>query len=62
VEGAYLSQPQKAHLTDEFVVVMKNGGQVLLCLGSMLVTVVSEAVRQNFKFQQFLKISISGYQ
>jgi len=34
--------PQKAHLTGDFVVVTQNGGLALLCLGSMLVTVVSE--------------------
>jgi len=38
--------PQKAYFTGEFVVVTKNGGLALLCLGSMLVTVVSEAGRQ----------------
>jgi len=42
-----LSKPQKAHLTGEFVVAMKNGGRAnggraLLRLGSMLATVVSE--------------------
>jgi len=39
-KDAHLS---KAHLTVEFVVMTKNGGRALLCLGSMLVTVVSEA-------------------
>jgi len=39
-----------AHLTSEFVVVMKNDGRTLLCLGSKLATVVSEAMKRNFKF------------
>jgi len=42
---AHLLEPQKAHLTGEFVVMTKNGGCALLCLGSTLVTVVSVAVR-----------------
>jgi len=41
-EDAHLSEPQKAHLTSEFVVVTRNGGHVLLHLGSTLATVVSE--------------------
>jgi len=38
-EGAHSSEP---HLIGEFVVVMKNGGCTLLCLDSMLVTVIGE--------------------
>jgi len=32
-EDAQSSEPQKAHLTNEFVVVTNNGGHALLCLG-----------------------------
>jgi len=32
-EGVHSSEPQKAHLTSEFVVMMKNGGCTLLRLG-----------------------------
>jgi len=46
VEGAHSLEPQKAHLTGEFVVVMKNGGHALLHWGSILATVISETVRQ----------------
>jgi len=35
------------HLSGEFVVVVKNGGCALLCLGSMLANVVSEAVSET---------------
>jgi len=41
-EGAYSLEPQKAHLTVDFVVVMKNGGRAFLHLGSMFATVVSD--------------------
>jgi len=44
-KGAHASEPQKAHLTGEFIVVTKNG---LLRLGSMLATVVNEAVKGAF--------------
>jgi len=36
------SEPQKADLTGEFVVVMENCGRAQLCLGSLLANVVSE--------------------
>jgi len=59
-EAPHSSEPQKAHPTGEFVVVAQNGGCVPFCLGSRLVTVVSEAVseavRQNFNFWRFFKI------
>jgi len=41
-EGAHLSEPQKAHPTSEFILVLKNGGCSLFHLVSCLVTVVSE--------------------
>ena len=40
--GRTHSEPQKAHSTGEFVVVVQNGDRALLRLGSRLATVVSE--------------------
>ena len=55
-----MAEPQKPHLTGEFVVVAYNGGHVLLHLISNLVTVVSEAVGrqadENKDFDVFLFI------
>jgi len=57
-KGAHSSEPQKAHLIGEFVAVTKNGGHAL---GSMLATVVSEAVTRNFKFWRFFKIPVNNF-
>jgi len=45
-EAPHSSEPQKAHPTGEFVVVVYNGGCVPFRLGSTLATVVSEAVSE----------------
>jgi len=39
--GRYSSEPQKAHLTGEFVIVAKFGGHVLHHLASRLVNVIN---------------------
>jgi len=44
-EDRYLSEPQKAHLTVEFVVVAKFGGHALHHLASRLVNVVRQGGR-----------------
>jgi len=56
-EHRYLSEPQKAHLTDEFVIVAKFGGHALRHLASRLANVVREAGRQtkNLLFAIFKK-------
>jgi len=46
-EDRYLLEPQKAHLTGEFVIVAKFGGHVLRHLASRLVNVIREAGRQT---------------
>jgi len=40
------SEPQKAHLTGEFVIVAKFGGHALRCLASKLANVIREGGRQ----------------
>jgi len=42
-EDRYLSEPQKAHPTGEFVIVTKFGGHVLRHLASRLTNVIREA-------------------
>ena len=37
-EGKHLSEPQKVHVTGEFVIVAKSGGHTMSCLASSLVT------------------------
>jgi len=46
-EDRYSSEPQKAHLTGEFVIVAKYGGHVLCCLASRLVNVIRQGGRQT---------------
>ena len=58
-ESLCLSEPQKAHPTDEFVIVVENGGCVLLCLASSLAT--GQTVRLKFEFWQFLNNFIFGH-
>ena len=45
-EDRYSSEPQKAHLTDEFIIVAKFGGHVLCRLTSRLVNVIREGGRE----------------
>ena len=54
----YSSEPQKAHLTGEFVIVAKFGGHALRHLASRLANVVRQAGRQtkNLVFAIFKKI------
>ena len=44
-EDRYLSEPQKAHLTGEFVIVAKFGGHVLCHLASRLANVIRQGGR-----------------
>jgi len=44
-EDRYLSEPQKAHLTGEFVIVAKFGGHVLCHLASRLANVIMQGGR-----------------
>ena len=44
-EDRYLSEPQKAHLTGEFVIVAKFGGRALRHLASRLANVVRQGSR-----------------
>ena len=46
-EDRYLSEPQKAHLNGEFVIVAKFGGHALRCLASKLANVVRQGGRQG---------------
>ena len=46
-EDRYSSEPQKAHLTGEFVIVAKIGGHALRHLASRLANVVRQAGRQT---------------
>jgi len=46
-EDRYSSEPQKAHLTGEFVIVAKFGGHALRHLASRLVNVVRQGGRQG---------------
>jgi len=45
-EDRYSSEPQKAHLTDEFVIVAKFGGHALHHLASRLVNVIRQGGRE----------------
>ena len=45
-EDRYSSEPQKAHLTDEFVIVAKFGGYALRHLASRLANVVRQGCRE----------------
>jgi len=58
--GANLSEPQKAHLTGEFVIVAKFGGHVLRHLASRLANVVRQGGRETKQLVLaiFLKIRI----
>jgi len=46
-DNRYSSEPQKAHLTGEFVIVAKFGGHLLCHLASRLANVVSQGGRQT---------------
>jgi len=58
--GAYSLEPQKAHLTGEFVIVGKVGGHAFRHLASRLVNMVRQGGRQtkNLVLAIFLKIRI----
>jgi len=57
-EGRYSSEPQKAHLTDEFVIVAKFGGHALCHLASRLVNVVRQGGRQEGRQTKNLVLAI----
>ena len=46
-EDRYLSEPEKAHPTGEFIIVTKLGGHVLRHLASWLVNVIRQGGRQT---------------
>jgi len=46
-EDRYLSEPQKAHLTGDFVIVAKFGGRALNHLASRLANVVRQGGKQG---------------
>ena len=46
-EDRYLLEPQKAHLTSEFVIVAKFGGHTLHHLASRLANVIRQGERQG---------------
>ena len=46
-EDRYLLEPQKAHLTDELVIVAKFGGHALHHLASTLANVIRQGGRQG---------------
>ena len=46
-EDRYSSEPEKAHLTGEFVIMAKFGGHVLRRLASRLANVIREGGRQT---------------
>jgi len=54
-EDRYSSEPQKAHLTVEFVIVAKFGGHALHHLASRLANVVRQVGRLKTLFLQFFK-------
>jgi len=56
-EDRYSSEPQKAHLTGEFVIVAKFDGHALCHLASRLVNVIRQGGRQtkNLVLVIFLK-------
>jgi len=45
--GAYSSEPQKAHITGEFVIVAKFGGHALRHLASRVANAVRQGGRQT---------------
>jgi len=55
-EDRYLSEPQKAHLTGELVIVAKFGGHAFHHLASKLVNVIRQGGRQT-KNLNFFKIN-----
>jgi len=59
-EDRYSSEPQKAHLTGEFVIVAKFGGHALRRLASRLVNVIKQGGRRtkNLVLAIFFKIRI----
>ena len=59
-EDRYSSEPQKAHLTGEFVIVAKFGGHALCPLASRLANNIRQGGRQTKKpsFVNFLKKSV----
>jgi len=54
-EDRYSSEPQKAHLTGEFVIVAKFGGHALRHLASRLANVVRQGCRLKTSFLRFFK-------
>ena len=60
-EDRYSSEPQKAHLTGEFVIFAKFGGHALRHLASRLANVVRQGGRQKPSFCDFLKPYSSFY-
>ena len=56
-EDRYSSEPQKAHLTGEFIIVAKFGGHALHHLASSLANVIRQGGRQtkNLVLVGFLK-------
>ena len=46
-EDRYSSEPQKAHLTGEFVIVAKFGGHALCYLASRLANVIRQGGKQG---------------
>jgi len=58
-EDRYSSEPQKAHLTGEFVIVEKFGDHTLRRLGSRLANVIRQGGKEADEkpsFSNFLKI------
>ena len=56
-EDRYSSEPQKAHLTVEFIIVAKFGGHALHYLVSRLANVIGEGRREGGR----LKLSFSDF-
>ena len=52
-EVRYSSEPQKAHLTGEFVIVEKFGGHALRHLASRLANVIRQGGRRKPSFSNF---------
>ena len=50
-ENRYSSEPQKAHLTGEFIIVEKFGGHALRHLASRLVNVIRQGGREGGKLK-----------
>jgi len=57
-ENRYSSEPQKAHLTGEFVIVAKFDGHALRPLASRLVSVVKQGGRQEGRQTKNLVLAI----